>query len=94
MDDREPSSQELADQRAAERADLTVSLRLSLAAQELAGVTCDASRSGVMFTSGEHLRVEVEIEEDGVPVTRTGRIVRVQRVNAGEVAYAVELDAD
>lgn len=85
-------TQHVADQRAAERTEVTLTVRLHLEDQEVVGTTRDASAAGVMFVSDAPLRVRVEVVEDGKLVERTGRLARVQRMNAGEVAYAVELD--
>ncbi len=84
----------LADQRQVERQVVAVPLRLLLGEQELSGTTRDASAGGVMFTTDAPLEVEIELEEDGRLVRRKGRLSRVQRLNADEVAFAVEFDRE
>ena len=54
------------------------------------GVADNLSETGVFFTSGQRLRVTVELEEpDGVQV-RTGSLVRVQRMSPESIGYAIE----
>ncbi len=62
--------------------------------QRLSGSVSNVSDGGVMYLSGESLRVTVEIEQEGNRSIRTGRLVRVQRVNSDETAYAVEFDTE
>ena len=80
------------DQRASARRNVAVPCRLVILTPEIEGTTRDASSSGLLFTTNGELRVEVELEEDGRTVRRTGRLSRVQRLNAEESAIAVELD--
>ena len=70
--------------------------RLSLFAEEqhLQGELSNVSKGGVMFLSGESLRITVEIEHEGTRSIRSGRLVRVQRMNEDDTAYAVEFDAE
>ena len=70
------------------------SLSLFSEEQRLQGEISNVSGGGVMFLSGESLRVTVEIEHEGTRSIRSGRLVRVQRVNADDTAYAVEFDAE
>ena len=69
-------------------------VRLSLDEHSLAGSLSNVSSTGVMFTIDGTLAVTVEIERDGEVVQRTGRLSRVQRLNASELAVAVEFDDD
>ncbi len=80
------------DQRRSDRAEIAIPLRLLFAEQTLVGTTRDSSTNGVMFTTDAVLRVEVEVEEGGRIVRRSGRLARVQRLNASEIAVAVEFD--
>lgn len=94
MGDPDPSREATADQRRAERRTASGPLRLLLAEQVVPGTSRDVSEGGVMFTTAAPLEVEVELLQDGRPVRRRGRLARVQRLNAGEWAFAVELDRD
>ena len=62
--------------------------------QRLEGKISNVSEGGVMFLSAESLRITVEIEHEGTRSIRSGRLVRVQRMNAVDTAYAVEFDAE
>jgi hypothetical protein len=90
MDPKPPT--ETADQRRAERRTGRGTVRVVVDAGDLAGAVRDASGSGVMFTTSDVLAVRIEIEVDGVVETRSGRLSRIQRLNADEIAVAVELD--
>ena len=69
-------------------------LTLFVEEQGLAGQVSNISEGGVMFLSGESLRITVELEQEGQRSIRSGRLVRVQRMNADDTAYAVEFDAE
>lgn len=85
---------ETADQRRAERAEVELSVALSVEGQSLHGRTRDLSASGVMFTAEGELRVSVELVRDGRTVRRTGRISRIQRLDASRTAFAVQFDPE
>ena len=78
--------------RRAERRELHSSLRLSIDAQTLAGLTENVSEVGALFFSEESLRVTVEFEEDGQTRSFAGRLVRAQRMSEDRVGYAIEFD--
>lgn len=66
--------------------------RIVLEAGALEGSVDNLSKTGALvFTEGE-LRVDVELEENGRKVTRRGRLVRLQRMRADHVGWAVEFD--
>ena len=69
-------------------------LRLSVESCSLEGVTENVSGIGVLFFAEGDLRVSVELEENGARVTRTGRLVRVQRMSLENTGFAVEFDAE
>lgn len=66
-------------------------LKLTLETPELSGVTENISGVGVLFFTEGTLRVSVEMEGGG---TRSGRLVRVQRMNLGSTGFAVEFDPE
>jgi len=57
------------------------------------GLSENLSPEGIMFYTDQELRVSVEFEGPDGPQKRTGRVVRVTRVSAGETGMAVEFDA-
>ncbi|MDF1797780.1 MAG: PilZ domain-containing protein [Planctomycetota bacterium] len=81
----------LDDRRAEERQEHRVPLKLTLETPELTGVSENISGVGVLFFTEGTLRVSVEIEGGR---TRTGRLVRVQRMNLGSTGFAVEFDPE
>ncbi|MFT7665176.1 MAG: hypothetical protein ACI87A_003411 [Planctomycetota bacterium] len=64
-----------------------------LADQQLTGKFSNASAGGIMFITGDSLRISVEFEHEGQAQLRSGRLVRVQGMNAEETAFAIEFDA-
>jgi len=81
-----------ADMRKHDRVPEVGSLSMFSEEQRLQGQISNVSEGGVMFLSGESLRITVEIEREGTRSIRSGRLVRVQRMNADDTAYAVEFD--
>ena len=80
------------DRRSERRRPAAARARIVLAAGTFEGSVDNLSKTGALvFTEGE-LRVDVELEEDGRKVTRRGRLVRLQRVRADHVGWAVEFD--
>ena len=65
----------------------------NVAAQALSGKVSNASAGGIMFLSEASLQITVEFEQDGQSQRRSGRLVRVQGMNAEETAFAIEFDA-
>jgi hypothetical protein len=83
-----------AERRRARRDVAQGTLRLALVTTELAGRIDNVSQSGILFFSDEPLRVTVEVEQDGVRRTRSGRLVRGQRMRGDSIGWAVEYDPD
>lgn len=83
----------VADQRRAPRRALEVPIRLRVVGEGVSGITDNVSGVGLMFFAEEPLRVAVELELDGQPVTCTGRLVRAQKMSETTTGYAVEFDA-
>ena len=65
---------------------------LRIEAAELEGELDNISPNGVLFFTAADLRVRVQLEENGQPVVRSGRLVRAQRVRPGHVGWAIEFD--
>ncbi|HJO26660.1 MAG: hypothetical protein CMK00_08860 [Planctomycetes bacterium] len=68
------------------------SLRLRVDSPHLAGQAENISETGILFFTNQPLRVTVEVEEDGVLSSRSGRLVRAQRVGGDSTGWAVEFD--
>lgn len=67
-------------------------VQLTIETQQLEGRADNVSQSGVLFFSEGDLRVTVEVEENGAPRKRTGRLVRAQRMRGDRFGWAVEFD--
>jgi hypothetical protein len=80
------------DRRADKRRRSAGKIKLLIDAATLEGELDNISPSGVLFFTGAGLRVSVQIEEQGQPVVRTGRLVRAQRVRPDHVGWAIEFD--
>lgn len=82
----------LGDGRSSERRALEAPVRMRILTQDLQGTTDNVSRAGLLFFSDEPMRVELELDVDGVKKTFLGRLVRVQRMNETRTGVAVEFD--
>jgi hypothetical protein len=69
-------------------------VRVSIETRELAGESENVSTSGVLFLSGDALRVVIEFADRGRTERRTGRLVRAQRMTDQTIGWAVEFDRD
>jgi hypothetical protein len=94
MASQEPSSQEIADQRRADRRALEAPVRMHIDSGDLEGMSDNFSSAGIMFFTEEPIRVTVEVSEPEGPRTYHGRIVRLQRMNDSNTGLAIEFDAD
>ena len=83
-----------ADQRRTDRRALEAPVRLRLETQELAGVSENVSRAGLLFFSDEPLRVSVEVVESGGTRTYSGKLIRVQRMSESSTGLAIEFDPE
>ena len=81
------------EKRAAPRTESHQSVRLKVDSADLAGTCENISDVGVLFFTDEPLQVTVELQEaEGRTITRTGRLVRVQRMSLDNTGFAVEFD--
>ena len=88
----EPSTQ-TGERRVSNRRDVTAPLAVTVQTARFGGETENVSQAGVFFFSSDRVRVQVEIQEPGKPVvTRTGSLVRVERMSEDTVGYAIEFD--
>ena len=68
------------------------SVRLVVETPSIEGRAENVSPTGILFHSDGELKVSVEVEEDGVAIRRTGRLVRVQRMRGERFGWAIEFD--
>ncbi len=68
-------------------------VRLVIDAQSIESEGTNLSSNGLLVTARGELRVQVEFERNGRPCVARGRLVRAQRLKAGETGLAVEFDA-
>ena len=87
------SLQEANDRRRHRRRSPQAKVRLTVEPATIAGEVDNLSRSGILFYAEGSLQVTLEIEEDGQKTTRTGRIVRAQRIRGSTFGWAIEFDA-
>lgn len=83
---------EVSEQRKSERQVASGQLRIVVQEQELQGEFQDASPNGIMFYADGPLQVQVEFDQDGERVLRTGRLVRLQKADEKRSVVAVEFD--
>lgn len=84
----------IGERRAHERKDVSQDLSLTIETDALTGITENVSGIGVLFFTEGDLRVSVEMDENGERKTRTGRLVRVQRMSLDNTGFAVEFDPE
>lgn len=93
MDPAEQPATSLDDRRLRERRPSSAPLRVRLETDAIEGVSDNLSEAGVFFTSGERLRVTVEIDDPGGGRrVLSGHLVRVQRMSADSTGYAIEFE--
>ncbi len=82
-----------AERRIARRKPSEATLEAHLEACTLSGTVDNTSKTGILFFTGEELRVQLEIREaNGQTSQRSGRLVRMQRLQPGQNGWAVEFD--
>lgn len=94
MASQDPSAQETAEQRRADRRALEAPVRMRIDSDGLEGMSDNFSSAGIMFFTDEPIRVTVEVSDPNGPQTYSGRIVRVQRMNDSNTGLAIEFDAN
>lgn len=67
-------------------------VKLTIETRELEGRADNVSQSGVLFFSEGDLRVKIDVEENGTVQSRSGRLVRAQRMRGDRFGWAVEFD--
>jgi len=82
------------ERRASPRAGPSIPLAITVENPTLHGRSDNLSGAGVFFFSSERLRVRVEYEQDGRRRTRSGWLVRVQRMSAETTGFAIEFESD
>lgn len=80
------------DRRQGNRQERRGPIQVTLETRELAGETENVSPSGVLFLSGDAVKVTVEFNEGGTLTRRSGRLVRGQRMDGRTMGWAVEFD--
>jgi hypothetical protein len=85
---------ETSERRRSDRRESRGPVRVTIETRELAGESQNVSPSGVLFLSGDALRVVIEFEDRGRTERRTGRLVRAQRMTDRTIGWAVEFDRE
>ena len=60
----------------------------------LAGLSDNISSAGLLFFTGEPLRVTIEVQEPDGPRRYSGHLIRLQRMSESSTGLAVEFDPD
>ena len=68
-------------------------VRVLIHTDDLQGQTENVSSAGVLLLSDEPVRVSVEFGGGSADQLRSGRLVRIQRMDDGRFGLAVEFDA-
>jgi DnaJ-class molecular chaperone len=92
MNPHEESLTQASDRRRHRRLSTQAQVRLTVQSGEVLGEVENLSRSGLLFFSQGDLHVRVEIEENGKATSRTGRLVRAQRMRGSSYGWAIEFD--
>lgn len=87
-------STQTADQRRSNRKDLEAPVTMHLETQQLAGLTDNISKAGLLFFTDEPVRVTVEVSDAAGTRTLHGRLIRLQRMSETATGLAVEFDAE
>lgn len=81
-----------ADRRTATRVGASEPMHVRIENPTFEGRAENVTSAGVFFFSPERLRVEVEFEQDGKTLVRSGHLVRVQRMSEETTGYAIEFE--
>ena len=92
MNPTDPLSTNLSERRRSKRHPINGKVELTLCTTELDGVAENLSRTGILFYTDQPVRVEVEVEENGVARKRIGTLVRCERIQGDRRGWAVEFD--
>jgi len=90
----ESQSQGVQESRRADRHSVAATVHMRLDSDTVAGVTDNLSDVGVMFFTDEPLRCSIRIGEGPDAEERSGRIVRLQRMNETNTGLAIEFDEE
>jgi hypothetical protein len=92
--DNSPESESVsaADRRDRRRKSTDLKIEVSVETGSLEGQTQNLSAAGVFFFSESDLRVRVSLEQEDGPIERSGRLVRVERMNEDSTGFAIEFD--
>jgi len=85
-------SEQTENRRRSRRKRQQTSITLRIPDQSIEGNAESCTGSGALFHTDLPLTVEIQFEEDGVSKTRTGRLIRTERVSEARQSWAVEFD--
>lgn len=76
------------------RQSLETAVRVELSDTHLGGTTRNVSDNGLLMVTDEELEVSIEYLDGEQPVSRRGRIVRVQGLAGNGLGIAIAFDTD
>ena len=91
MDEKLPSAS-VDDQRRSARESVAAPVKVTFDGRTIRGVSDNISAAGILCLTEDSLRVTVEIDLGDRSETRTGRLVRVNRVGTENTGLAIEFD--
>lgn len=80
------------DQRRSDRRPIETPVDLRVLSTTLRGLSDNLSGVGLLLTSEESLVVEVELDVDGERIKKSGRLIRLARIDEGTSGLAIEFD--
>lgn len=90
--DPKPRASSTDNRRRAPREDSAAALRVVIETTEFGGRADNLSSGGVFFFTKDRVRVRVHVGEGLDRQSYSGRLVRVQQMNAQELGFAIEFD--
>ena len=88
----EENATDVSERRSDTRQHADAEIRVEVSTDKFGGRAENLSQAGVFFFSGDKMRVQVEFEEEGKVQTRTGHLVRVERLSQDTIGYAIEFE--
>ena len=82
------------DVRLSPRHPTSVSVRIAIETAEFTGKADNLSAGGIFLFTPDKIRVRVLLDEGGESRSFSGRIARVQQMNAEQSGFAIEFDRE
>ncbi len=90
----EPAHNGVDEARVSPRHPTSVSVRIAIETLEFGGQADNLSAGGIFLFTPDKIRVRVLLDEGGELRSFSGRIARVQQMNAEQSGFAIEFDRE